>query len=149
MRHEIKEGRGPIYMDTPTMLAKLAETMILKDIKHLESRPGKTFSTCVSVRLAFGPTRTLSERKKAFRADVMPPESYLLGSHSGRSGIWVRGPEDLGAPDDWHWGYRSMTLVQSLFTAVMAWAPPAASSPPARMPKVLGHEGRGEIHARQ
>jgi adenylylsulfate reductase subunit A len=46
----------------------------------------------------------------------MPTEPYLLGSHSGCSGIWVSGPEDI-APSDWQWGYNRMTTVNGLFTS--------------------------------
>jgi adenylylsulfate reductase subunit A len=59
----------------------------------------------------------------------MPTEPYLLGSHSGCCGIWVSGPDDVGAPTEeteagvpdhlpsgWNWGYRSMTTIKGLFT---------------------------------
>jgi len=48
----------------------------------------------------------------------MPTEPYLLGSHSGCAGIWVSGPTDIpGVPEEWSWGYRSMTTVKGLFTS--------------------------------
>jgi len=66
-------------------------------------------------------------------SELMLTEPCLLGSHAGCCGIWVSGPEDLGAPtseehadDDkipphlpsgWSWGYRGMTTVKGLFTA--------------------------------
>ncbi|MEE9209744.1 MAG: FAD-binding protein, partial [Kiloniellales bacterium] len=37
MLKELKEGRGPIYMDTPSAMAKLSETMTPKEVKHLEA----------------------------------------------------------------------------------------------------------------
>ncbi len=115
MLHEMKEGRGPIYMDTPTALAKLAETMTPKEIKHLEAEAWEDFlDMCIGQAGVWAGENVEPEKKPS---ELMPTEPYLLGSHSGCSGIWVSGPEDLGAPDDWHWGYRSMTTVKGLFTA--------------------------------
>ncbi|WP_297373480.1 adenylyl-sulfate reductase subunit alpha [Acidiferrobacter sp.] len=115
MLHEMKEGRGPIYMDTPTALAKLAESMTPKEIKHLEAEAWEDFlDMCIGQAGVWAGENIEPEKKPS---ELMPTEPYLLGSHSGCSGIWVSGPEDLGAPDDWHWGYRSMTTVKGLFTA--------------------------------
>jgi len=115
MLHEMKEGRGPIYMDTPTALAKLAETMTPKEIKHLEAEAWEDFlDMCIGQAGVWAGENIEPEKKPS---ELMPTEPYLLGSHSGCCGIWVSGPEDLGAPDDWHWGYRSMTTVKGLFTA--------------------------------
>ncbi|MBD3234279.1 MAG: adenylylsulfate reductase subunit alpha, partial [candidate division Zixibacteria bacterium] len=41
---------------------------------------------------------------------------YFIGSHSGASGAWVSGPEDL-APPEYFWGYTNMTTVKGLFAA--------------------------------
>ena len=95
---EMKEGRGPIYMDTVTALGKLRESLSPKEVKHLEAEAWEDFlDMCI-----------------------------------GQCGIWVSGPEDLGAPTadegdydgvpahlprGWNWGYRSMTTVKGLFTA--------------------------------
>lgn len=115
MLHEMKEGRGPIYMDTPTALAKLAETMTPKEIKHLEAEAWEDFlDMCIGQAGVWAGENIEPEKKPS---ELMPTEPYLLGSHSGCCGIWVSGPEDLGAPDDWHWGYRSMTTIKGLFTA--------------------------------
>jgi adenylylsulfate reductase subunit A len=43
MLKEMKEGRGPIYMDTVTALAKLAETLTPKEVKHLEAEAWEDF----------------------------------------------------------------------------------------------------------
>ncbi|MHB1528464.1 MAG: adenylyl-sulfate reductase subunit alpha [Acidiferrobacteraceae bacterium] len=115
MMHEMKEGRGPIYMDTPTALAKLAETMTPKEIKHLEAEAWEDFlDMCIGQAGVWAGENIEPEKKPS---ELMPTEPYLLGSHSGCCGIWVSGPEDLGAPDDWHWGYNRMTTVKGLFTA--------------------------------
>ncbi|MEK8017533.1 MAG: adenylyl-sulfate reductase subunit alpha [Candidatus Parabeggiatoa sp.] len=115
MMHEMKEGRGPIYMDTPTALAKLAETMTPKEIKHLEAEAWEDFlDMCIGQAGVWAGENIEPEKKPS---ELMPTEPYLLGSHSGCCGIWVSGPTDLGAPAEWSWGYRSMTTVKGLFTA--------------------------------
>lgn len=115
MLHEMKEGRGPIYMDTPTALAKLAETMTPKEIKHLEAEAWEDFlDMCIGQAGVWAGENIEPEKKPS---ELMPTEPYLLGSHSGCAGIWVSGPDDLGAPADWNWGYNRMTTVKGLFTA--------------------------------
>jgi len=115
MMHEMKEGRGPIYMDTPTALGKLAETMTKKEIKHLEAEAWEDFLDMCIGQAGVWAGENIEPEKKA--SELMPTEPYLLGSHSGCCGIWVSGPTDLGAPKEWSWGYRSMTTVKGLFTA--------------------------------
>ena len=115
MMHEMKEGRGPIYMDTPTALAKLAETMTKKEIKHLEAEAWEDFlDMCIGQAGVWAGENIEPEKTPS---ELMPTEPYLLGSHSGCCGIWVSGPTDLGAPKEWSWGYRSMTTISGLFTA--------------------------------
>jgi adenylylsulfate reductase subunit A len=114
MLKEMKEGRGPILMDTPSAMAKLSETMTPKEIKHLEAEAWEDFlDMCIGqagvwAGMNIRPERTVSE--------LMPTEPYLLGSHSGCCGLWVSGPEDI-APAEWQWGYNRMTTVTGLFTA--------------------------------
>jgi len=115
MMHEMKAGRGPIYMDTPTALAKLAETMTPKEIKHLEAEAWEDFlDMCIGQAGVWAGENIEPEKKPS---ELMPTEPYLLGSHSGCCGIWVSGPTDVGAPPEWSWGYRSMTTIKGLFTA--------------------------------
>ncbi|NEV61539.1 adenylyl-sulfate reductase subunit alpha [Thiorhodococcus minor] len=131
MLRELREGRGPIYMDTITALGKLAETMTPKEIKHLEAEAWEDFlDMCIGQAGVWAGENVEPEKKSS---ELMPTEPYLLGSHSGCCGLWVSGPEDLGAPTDeehpdagkipkhlpsgWSWGYRSMTTVRGLFTA--------------------------------
>jgi adenylylsulfate reductase subunit A len=50
----------------------------------------------------------------------MACDPYFIGSHSGASGAWVSGPEDLQndkTKDEYYWGYPSMTTVNGLFAA--------------------------------
>jgi adenylylsulfate reductase subunit A len=131
MLHEMKEGRGPIYMDTVTALAKLRETLTPKEVKHLEAEAWEDFLDMCIGQCGIWVGENIEPEKK--NSELMPTEPYLLGSHSGCCGIWVSGPEDVGAPTDeehedkgkvpahlpkgWNWGYRSMTTVKGLFTA--------------------------------
>ncbi|MDH5231737.1 MAG: adenylyl-sulfate reductase subunit alpha [Gammaproteobacteria bacterium] len=115
MLKEMKEGRGPIYMDTPTALQNLAKTMTPKEIKHLEAEAWEDFlDMCIGQAGVWAGENIEPEKTPS---ELMPTEPYLLGSHSGCCGIWVSGPEDVGAPDSWNWGYRSMTTISGLFTA--------------------------------
>ncbi len=115
MMKEMKEGRGPIFMHTHTAMAKLAETMTPKEIKHLEAEAWEDFlDMCIGQA---GVWAGMNIRPEQSPSELMPTEPYLLGSHSGCSGIWVSGPEDLNSPDEWKWGYNRMTTVKGLFTA--------------------------------
>jgi adenylylsulfate reductase subunit A len=115
MLKEMKEGRGPILMQTPEAMAKLAETMTPKEIKHLEAEAWEDFlDMCIGQA---GVWAGMNIRPEQSPSELMPTEPYLLGSHSGCCGIWVSGPEDLNTPAEWKWGYNRMTTVKGLFTA--------------------------------
>ncbi len=115
MLKEMKEGRGPIFMDTPTAMKKLSETMTPQEVKHLEAEAWEDFlDMCIGQAAVWA---GMNIRPEETVSELMPTEPYLLGSHSGCCGIWVSGPEDLSSPDDWKWGYNRMTTVQGLFTA--------------------------------
>ncbi|MFZ5571928.1 MAG: adenylyl-sulfate reductase subunit alpha [Thermodesulfobacteriota bacterium] len=120
MLFEMKEGRGPIIMDTVTALAELGKTMDKKELKHLESEAWEDFldMTCGQANL-WCATNTEPEKKNS---EIMPTEPYLLGSHSGCCGIWVSGPDEAWVPESYKWGdagkiYNRMTTVVGLFTS--------------------------------
>ena len=120
MLFEMKEGRGPIIMDTVTALGNLGETMSKKELKHLESEAWEDFldMTCGQANL-WCATNTEPEKKNS---EIMPTEPYLLGSHSGCCGIWCSGPDEDWVPEGYKWGvdgvvYNRMTTVKGLFTA--------------------------------
>ena len=116
MLEEMINGRGPIYMDTPTAMAKLAEKMTPKEVKHLEAEAWEDFLDMTIGQCGIWAGENIEPEKTP--SEIMPTEPYLLGSHSGCAGIWVSGPTDLpGVPKEWSWGYRSMTTVKGLFTA--------------------------------
>ncbi len=120
MLFEMKEGRGPIMMDTVTALADIGKTMDKKEIKHLESEAWEDFldMTCGQANL-WCATNTEPEKKNS---EIMPTEPYLLGSHSGCCGLWVSGPDYEWIPDAYKIKYNEkvynrMTTVNGLFTA--------------------------------
>jgi adenylylsulfate reductase subunit A len=116
MLEEMIAGRGPIFMDTPTALAKLGEKMTPKELKHLEAEAWEDFLDMTISQCGIWAGENIEPEKTP--SEIMPTEPYLLGSHSGCAGIWVSGPTDLpGVPKEWSWGYRSMTTVKGLFTA--------------------------------
>jgi adenylylsulfate reductase subunit A len=97
MLFEMKEGRGPIIMDTVTALAELGKTMDKKELKHLESEAWEDFldMTCGQANL-WCATNCEPEKKNS---EIMPTEPYLLGSHSGCCGLWTSGPDYDWVPD--------------------------------------------------
>ncbi len=114
MLKEMKDGNGPIFMDTPTAMKKLAETMTPAEVKHLEAEAWEDFlDMCIGQA---GHWAGMNIRPEETKSELMPTEPYLLGSHSGCCGIWVSGPSDI-APPEWQWGYNRMTTVTGLFTA--------------------------------
>jgi adenylylsulfate reductase subunit A len=120
MLFEMKEGRGPVIMDTVTALADIAKTMSKKEIKHLEAEAWEDFldMTCGQANL-WCATNTEPEKKNS---EIMPTEPYLLGSHSGCCGIWTSGPDEDWVPDSYKIEYKGkvynrMTTVNGLFTS--------------------------------
>ncbi|MBU0993866.1 MAG: adenylyl-sulfate reductase subunit alpha [Proteobacteria bacterium] len=120
MLFEMKEGRGPIIMDTVSALAALGSSMSPKELKHLESEAWEDFldMTCGQANL-WCATNTEPEKKNS---EIMPTEPYLLGSHSGCCGIWCSGPDESWVPASYKWDvdgvvYNRMTTIKGLFTA--------------------------------
>ena len=115
MLNEYKAGRGPIIMKTSAALAKLAETMDKKELKHLEAEAWEDFlDMSIGQAGLWCATNTEPEKKDS---EVMPTEPYLLGSHSGCCGIWCSGPNEDWVPAEYKWGYNRMTTVRGLFTS--------------------------------
>src|SRR3989344_236096 len=115
MLEEMRAGRGPIIMDTPTALANLAMNMTPQEVQHLLAEAWEDFLDMTISQCGIWAGENIEPDKKP--SELMPTEPYLLGSHAGCAGIWVSGPTDVGAPKEWSWGYRSMTTVKGLFTA--------------------------------
>jgi adenylylsulfate reductase subunit A len=111
MLKEMKEGRGPIYMDTVTALANLRETLSPREVKHLEAEAWEDFlDMTISQAILWAGLNVKPEEK---HSEIAACEPYFIGSHSGASGAWVSGPEDIDTP--YKWGYTNMTTVDGLF----------------------------------
>jgi adenylylsulfate reductase subunit A len=121
MLFEMKEGRGPILMDTVTALAELGSTMDKKELKHLESEAWEDFLDMTCGQANLWCAQDCEPEKK--NSEIMPTEPYLLGSHSGCCGLWASGPDYDWVPDAYKIKarngkvYKQMTTVEGLFTA--------------------------------
>ena len=119
MMLDVMEGKGPIYMRTEEAIKKLAEAApdektYKKKMKELESEAWEDFlDITISQAILWAGTNTAPEEKSS---EIAAAEPYFIGSHSGASGAWVSGPEDL-APPEYFWGYEGMSTVKGLFCA--------------------------------
>ncbi len=114
MMEEIRQGRGPIIMDTPTAMKELAAKMNPKQVKELEAEAWEDFLDMTITQAGLWASMNIAPEEKP--SEIMPTEPYLMGSHAGCAGAWVSGPEDF-APSEYRWGYNRMTTIQGLFTA--------------------------------
>ncbi|WP_428565006.1 MAG: adenylyl-sulfate reductase subunit alpha [Solidesulfovibrio sp. DCME] len=120
MLREMREGRGPIYMDTAGALQATFANLTPEQQKHLESEAWEDFlDMCVGQANLWACTDTEPEKKGS---EIMPTEPYLLGSHSGCCGIWVSGPDEAWVPEEYKVKadngkvYNRMTTVNGLWT---------------------------------
>jgi len=119
MMLEVNEGKGPIYMRTEEAIQKIVddaedEKEAKRTLKKLEAEAWEDFlDMTISQALLWASTNVKPEETPS---EIAACEPYFIGSHSGASGAWVSGPEDL-APSGYHWGYPNMTTVRGLFAA--------------------------------
>ncbi|MDY0004568.1 MAG: adenylyl-sulfate reductase subunit alpha [Polyangia bacterium] len=116
---DLFEGKGPIYMRTSDAIRKIAESegdpkATKRRLKELETEAWEDFlDMTISQALLWAGQNIQPEEVDS---EIAPCEPYFIGSHSGASGAWVSGPEDL-APPEYFWGYAHMTTVRGLFAA--------------------------------
>ncbi|UIJ37944.1 adenylyl-sulfate reductase subunit alpha [Desulfobaculum bizertense] len=120
MLREMREGRGPIFMDTKTALQDSFKTLSPAEQKHLEAEAWEDFlDMCVGQANLWAASNCAPEERGS---EIMPTEPYLLGSHSGCCGIWTSGPDEAWVPEDYKIHadngkvYNRMTTVNGLFT---------------------------------
>ena len=121
---DVMEGKGPLFMRTEEAIQKIAEAYkddpkaYKKKMKDLESEAWEDFlDMTISQALLWAGTNVQPEEKSS---EIAPAEPYFIGSHSGASGAWVSGPEDLQSgesKDEYFWGYTNMSTVKGLFCA--------------------------------
>lgn len=117
---DVMEGKGPIYMRTEEAIGNIAAKYkddpkaFKRKMKELESEAWEDFlDMTISQSLLWAGMNIQPEEKPS---EIAAAEPYFIGSHSGASGAWVSGPEDV-APPEYFWGYNHMTTVKALFTA--------------------------------
>ncbi|MDO9289434.1 MAG: adenylyl-sulfate reductase subunit alpha [Thermodesulfovibrionales bacterium] len=113
MMMDMKAGKGPILMNTHHAMAELAKTMDAKQIKHLEAEAWEDFLDMAIGQAGVWAGNNVEPDKSP--SEIMPTEPYLLGSHAGCAGFWCSGPDDIGAPAEYNWGYNRMSTVNGLF----------------------------------
>ena len=119
MMLDVMDGKGPIFMRTEEAIGKIANEVTddkerKKKLKELESEAWEDFlDMTISQAILWAATNTAPEEKPS---EIAACEPYFIGSHSGASGAWLSGPEDL-AHKDYFWGYAHMTTVKGMFAA--------------------------------
>jgi adenylylsulfate reductase subunit A len=119
MMLEIEEGNHPIYMRTEEAIKKMVsqiedEKVARQRLRILENEAWEDFlDMTISQALLWASTNIQPEETPS---EIAACEPYFISSHSGASGAWVSGPEDM-APDQYKWGYEQMTTVKGLFAA--------------------------------
>jgi adenylylsulfate reductase subunit A len=121
---DVMEGKGPISMRTEEAMQKIAEEYkddpkaYKKKTKELESEAWEDFlDMTISQAVLWAASNVQPEEKSS---EIAAAEPYFIGSHSGASGAWVSGPEDLQSAEtksEYFWGYKGMSTVKGLFCA--------------------------------
>jgi len=117
---DVMEGKGPIFMETDEAIQRIADKFkddpkaFKKKMKELESEAWEDFlDMTISQAILWAGTNVFPEEK---HSEIAAAEPYFIGSHSGASGAWVSGPEDL-APPEYFWGYAHMATTKGMFCA--------------------------------
>jgi len=121
---DVMDGKGPIHMRTEEAIQKIGDTYkgdekaYKKKMKELESEAWEDFlDMTISQALLWAATNVQPEERSS---EIAAAEPYFIGSHSGASGAWISGPEDLQTAEtkpDYFWGYANMATVKGLFCA--------------------------------
>jgi len=123
MMLDVMEGKGPIYMQTADAIKKIAdeapdEKSAARKLKELESEAWEDFlDMTISQAILWAASNVEPDKKPS---EIMACDPYFIGSHSGASGAWVSGPEDLQTDEsknEYFWGYPNMTTVGGMFAA--------------------------------
>ncbi len=123
MMLDVMDGKSPIYMQTAEAIKRIADTApdekaAARKLKELEAEAWEDFlDMTISQAILWAASNVEPEKKPS---EIMACDPYFIGSHSGASGAWVSGPEDLQTAetkDEYFWGYPNMTTVDGLFAA--------------------------------
>jgi adenylylsulfate reductase subunit A len=120
---DVEEGKSPIYMQTADAIKAIAdsapdEKAAKRKLKELESEAWEdVLDMTISQAILWAASNVEPEHTPS---EIMACDPYFIGSHSGASGAWVSGPEDLQTAetkDEYFWGYPQMTTVGGMFAA--------------------------------
>jgi len=120
---DVMEGKGPIYMRTEEAIQKIvADTPDAKEqkkrLKEVEAEAWEDFlDMTISQAILWAATNIAPEESPS---EIAAAEPYFIGSHSGASGTWLSGPEDIqtdATKGDYFWGYCNMATVKGMFCA--------------------------------
>jgi len=116
---DMREGKGPIYMRTEEAIQNIAqsagdEKAAKKKLKELEAEAWEDFLDMTISQAILWAAQNIKPEERG--SEIFACEPYFIGSHSGASGAWVSGPEDV-APPEYFWGYNRMATVKGLFCA--------------------------------
>jgi adenylylsulfate reductase subunit A len=123
MMLDVMEGKSPIYMQTADAIQRISEAVPdekerKKKLKELEAEAWEDFlDMTISQAILWAASNVEPEKKPS---EIMACDPYFIGSHSGASGAWVSGPEDLqnqNTKDEYFWGYANMCTVKGMFAA--------------------------------
>jgi adenylylsulfate reductase subunit A len=123
MMLDVMDGKSPIYMQTADAIKAIAdkapdEKAAKRKLKELEAEAWEDFlDMTISQAILWAASNVEPEKKPS---EIMACDPYFIGSHSGASGAWVSGPEDLqsnASKGEYFWGYPSMTTVNGMFAA--------------------------------
>jgi adenylylsulfate reductase subunit A len=118
-----QKGNGPILMHTDKAIERISNEETdpkarKRKLKELEAEAWEDFlDMTISQAILWASKDVFPEEAPS---EIMPSEPYFIGSHSGASGAWVSGPEDLQTDEskaEYFWGYNRMTTINGLFTA--------------------------------
>ena len=123
MMLDVMDGKSPIYMQTAEAIQRISEGVSdekerKKKLKELESEAWEDFlDMTISQAILWAASNVEPEKQPS---EIMACDPYFIGSHSGASGAWVSGPEDLqsqNTKDEYFWGYTNMCTVKGMFAA--------------------------------
>ncbi len=123
MMLDVMDGKAPIYMQTHDAIKAIAEKSpdekaARKKLRELEAEAWEDFlDMTISQAILWAATNVEPEKRPS---EIMACDPYFIGSHSGASGAWVSGPEDLqneATRQEYFWGYPHMTTVSGMFAA--------------------------------
>ncbi|MFA4915332.1 MAG: adenylyl-sulfate reductase subunit alpha [Syntrophales bacterium] len=116
---DVNEGKGPLLMRTEEALKKIIdaapdEKARKKKMREVESEAWEDFLDMTISQAILWAGSNIAPEEQA--SEIAACEPYFIGSHSGASGTWVSGPEDL-ASKGYFWGYNRMATIKGIFCA--------------------------------